>query len=120
MDTVGIELYQRVKFGDGFSNELQKLTNPTQFEYVYAGDLLTGGGVYNTFHEVATSPVPRPSWLRVSSRHFHKDRKTKYTDLTREEKEVINQFEGAASYNKVMSNQSYYLVQTEELLKLTS
>lgn len=46
--------------------------------------------------------------------------KTKYADMTREEKEVVNQFEGATSYNKVMNNQSYYLVQTEELLKLTS
>jgi hypothetical protein len=82
MNTVGIELYQRIKFGDGFSSELQKLTNQKQFEYVYAGDLLTGNGVYTTFHEVATSPVPRPSWLRISSRHYHKDHKTQYTDYT--------------------------------------
>jgi hypothetical protein len=46
--------------------------------------------------------------------------KTKYTDMTREEKEVINQFEGKESYNKVMSNKGYYIMKTEELLKLTS
>jgi hypothetical protein len=46
--------------------------------------------------------------------------KTKYTDMTKEEKEVVNQFEGMNSYNNVMNNQSYYILQTEELLKLTS
>jgi hypothetical protein len=46
--------------------------------------------------------------------------KTKYTDMSREEKEVVNQFEGKESYNKVMKNQSYYILKTEELLKLTS
>jgi hypothetical protein len=46
--------------------------------------------------------------------------KTKYTNMTKEEKEVVNQFEGMSSYNKVMNNQSYYILKTEELLKLTS
>lgn len=46
--------------------------------------------------------------------------KTKYTDMTREEKETIDQFEGMTSYNKVMNNQTYYILNTEELLRLTS
>jgi hypothetical protein len=46
--------------------------------------------------------------------------KTKYTDMTREEKDVINQFEGKESYNRVMNNKGYYILKTEELLKLTS
>lgn len=46
--------------------------------------------------------------------------KETYSNMTREEKEVIDQFEGKESYNNVMNNQSYYLVKTEELLKLTS
>jgi hypothetical protein len=46
--------------------------------------------------------------------------KVKYSDMTREEKETINEFEGMASYNKVMNNKSYYILKTEELLKLTS
>lgn len=46
--------------------------------------------------------------------------KTKYNDMTSEEKQVIDEFEGKESYNKVMMNQSYYLVKTEELLRLTS
>jgi hypothetical protein len=46
--------------------------------------------------------------------------KTKYTDMSKEEKEVIDQFEGKESYNKVYNNQSYYILKTEELLKLTS
>jgi hypothetical protein len=46
--------------------------------------------------------------------------KEKYTNMSNEEKEVIDQFEGKESYNKVMNNQSYYIVKTEELLRLTS
>jgi hypothetical protein len=46
--------------------------------------------------------------------------KTKYNDMTKEERTIIDEFEGMASYNKVYNNQSYYLVKTEELLKLTS
>jgi hypothetical protein len=46
--------------------------------------------------------------------------KEKYNDMTQEEKEIINQFEGKESYNNVMNNKSYYILKTEELLKLTS
>jgi hypothetical protein len=46
--------------------------------------------------------------------------KTKYTDMSREEKAVIDEFEGKESYNKVLNNKAYYIVKTEELLKLTS
>ncbi len=46
--------------------------------------------------------------------------KVKYSDMTAEEKEVINGFEGESSYNNVMKNASYYIMKTEELLKLTS
>jgi hypothetical protein len=46
--------------------------------------------------------------------------KTKYKDMTAEEKEVVNEFEGEQSYNKVMKNKSYYFVDANELLKLTS
>jgi hypothetical protein len=46
--------------------------------------------------------------------------KTKYTDMNEQEKEVIDQFEGKESYNKVMMNKDYYILKTEELLRLTS
>ncbi|WP_064199016.1 DNA N-6-adenine-methyltransferase [Brevibacillus brevis] len=46
--------------------------------------------------------------------------KVRYKDMTMEDREVINQFEGEQSYNKVMSNTSYYIMDTNELLKLTS
>jgi hypothetical protein len=46
--------------------------------------------------------------------------KEKYNNMTPEEKEIINQFEGKDSYNNVMNNKSYYILKTEELLKLTS
>lgn len=44
----------------------------------------------------------------------------KYNDMTKEEKEVIKHFEGEQSYNKVMNNKSYYILDASELLKLTS
>ncbi|KON87374.1 DNA methyltransferase [Sporosarcina globispora] len=46
--------------------------------------------------------------------------KVKYSDMTPEEKATVNEFEGEQSYNKVMLNKSYYIMDTSELLKLTS
>lgn len=46
--------------------------------------------------------------------------KTDYKNMTKEEKEVVNQFEGEQSYSKVMNNKKYYILDTSELLKLTS
>ncbi|PLR72277.1 DNA N-6-adenine-methyltransferase [Bacillus sp. UMB0728] len=46
--------------------------------------------------------------------------KASYNDMTREEREVIDNFEGEKSYNDVMRNKNYYIVQTEEFLRLTS
>nr|WP_255639673.1 DNA N-6-adenine-methyltransferase [Aquibacillus saliphilus] len=43
-----------------------------------------------------------------------------YNDMTREEKEIIKEFEGEKSYNKVMDNKQYYIMETSDLLKLTS
>lgn len=44
--------------------------------------------------------------------------KKKYSDMTSEEKAVINDFEGEAEYNKVMCNTSYYLEDTNSMLML--
>jgi hypothetical protein len=44
--------------------------------------------------------------------------KAKYKDMTAEEKEIINEFEGEKSYNEVMRNKGYYITDTNELLKL--
>ena len=38
--------------------------------------------------------------------------KKKYSDMTSEEKAVVNDFEGEVEYNKVMCNTSYYLADT--------
>jgi Domain of unknown function (DUF4942) len=46
--------------------------------------------------------------------------KVMYKDMTMEDREIINQFEGEQSYNRVMSNKSYYIMDTTDLLKLTS
>ena len=44
--------------------------------------------------------------------------KTKYNDMTQEEKDVIDEFEGEVSYRKVMNNKDYYIVDTSKLLML--
>ena len=38
--------------------------------------------------------------------------------MSTEEKEVVNEFEGEAEYNKVMCNTSYYLADTNSMLML--
>lgn len=42
--------------------------------------------------------------------------KVKYRDMTPEEKMVINEFEGEVSYNKVINNKDYYIVESSQLL----
>ena len=44
--------------------------------------------------------------------------KKKYSDMTSEEKAVVNDFEGEVEYNKVMCNTSYYLADTNSMLML--
>ncbi|MEM5592794.1 DUF4942 domain-containing protein [Niallia circulans] len=46
--------------------------------------------------------------------------KKSYKDMTQEEKSVIDSFEGKTSYEKVMNNKEYFLVETKDLLRLTS
>lgn len=43
-----------------------------------------------------------------------------YKDMTTEEKNVIDEFEGKQSYEKVMNNKDYYITETSNLLMLTS
>lgn len=44
--------------------------------------------------------------------------KARYQDMTTEEQETVDNFEGEASYNKVMLNPDYYIVETSQLLML--
>lgn len=46
--------------------------------------------------------------------------KVNYQDMTAEEKDVINDFEGAQSYSDTVNNASYYILDTSKLLMLTS
>lgn len=41
--------------------------------------------------------------------------KKKYNDMTTEEKEVVNEFQGETDYNKVMNNKKYYLFDVNNL-----
>ena len=44
--------------------------------------------------------------------------KKKYSDMTSEEKAVVNNFEGEAEYNKVISNSKYYLFDANNITML--
>ena len=44
--------------------------------------------------------------------------KKTYKDMTPEEKVVVNDFEGEAEYNKVMSNSQYYLFDANNITML--
>lgn len=44
--------------------------------------------------------------------------KTHYKDMTQEEKTIIDNFEGEESYNKVMDNRNYFIVEISKLLML--
>ena len=63
-----LELYQRIRFGEGFSKELRNLTISSQLPYVVAYDPRDEA---STTHTVDVSGVPRPSWLRISEIKYH-------------------------------------------------
>jgi len=42
----------------------------------------------------------------------------KYKDMTKEERIIVDEFEGEQSYNKVMNNKDYYIVEASKLLML--
>lgn len=65
-----LELYQRVRFGDGFPSEFQALTDANQLEFVVACDPRTES---TTTHTVNVSGVPTPSWLRISEISYHSE-----------------------------------------------
>lgn len=44
--------------------------------------------------------------------------KAKYNDMTQEEKDVIDEFEGEKSYKKVMDNRDYFIVDSSKLLAI--
>jgi hypothetical protein len=41
-----------------------------------------------------------------------------YSDMTKEEKDVIDEFQGEESYNEVIKNKEYYMLETSQLLAL--
>lgn len=44
--------------------------------------------------------------------------KKQYKNMTQEEQAVVDEFQGEKAYNKVMANQSYFLVETQEMLQI--
>ncbi len=73
------ELYQRVKFGSGFSPALQALTNSVQLPYVVAFDPRDEA---NSTHIIDVSGVPTPKWLRVTGIKYHSENIKETCELT--------------------------------------
>ena len=46
--------------------------------------------------------------------------KVQYNEMTKEEKAVIDEFEGKESYEKTMSNTDYFIVESNDLLQLSA
>lgn len=79
VDRFDLELYQRVRFGPGFSNKLQELTNSAQVQYIAACD---PRDAENSTHLIDVSGVPRPRWLRISEIKHISEHKLEIVSVT--------------------------------------
>jgi len=79
VDRFDLELYQRIRFGPGFSNKLQELTSSTQVQQVAACD---PRDIENSTHLIDVSGVPRPRWLRISDIKYHSEHKLETVAVT--------------------------------------
>lgn len=112
--TDDIDLKEALKFAEGYGETSKILTKYFLVTFYKKGtchiefrnlDLLQKFNLYGS---------QRLGWLPPSYG------KAKYNDMTVEEKTVIDDFEGKESYNKVMANKDYFIVETANLLRLTS
>lgn len=107
-----IDLEQTLKFAEGYQE-----TKKISLKYFYV-TFFKKGTCHIEFknmellHKFNLYAAKSKMWLPPSYG------KTKYKDMTQEEKQVINEFEGEHSYNNVMKNKDYYIVDKQELLKL--
>lgn len=79
VDRFDLELYQRIRFGPGFSNKLQELTSSTQVQQVAACD---PRDIENSTHRIDVSGAPRPAWLRISDIKYHSEHKLETVAVT--------------------------------------
>jgi hypothetical protein len=79
VDRFDLELYQRVRFGPGFSAKLQQLTGSAQVQQVAACD---PRDAVNSTHLIDVSGVPHPAWLRVSDIRQSSEHKLEISDIT--------------------------------------
>jgi hypothetical protein len=112
--TEDINLKDALKFAEGYGETSKILTKYFWITFYKKGtchiefrnlDLLQKFNLYGS---------QRLGWLPPSYG------KAKYSDMTADEKSVIDKFEGKESYNRVMDNKDYFIVETSKLLRLTS
>lgn len=107
-----IDLKESLKFSEGYGDS-KKIE--TRF---FLLDFYKKGTVHITFKDPEIVQKfnifgsSRKGWLPPAYG------KKSYKDMTKEESTVIDEFEGETSYNKVMSNPEYFIVETSKLLML--
>ncbi len=78
VDRFDLELYQRIRFGESFSDALKKLTNTKQLSYIIAYD---PRDETNSKHSIDVSGVPTPSWLRITEIKHHSENVNSYCEI---------------------------------------
>jgi hypothetical protein len=63
IDRFDFELYQRIKFGAGFNQDLRNLTDQAAFSTVHVFDARDPTNGY----DIDISGIPRPAWLRITN-----------------------------------------------------
>ena len=111
-DTPHIDLREALKFAEGYG-DTKKID--TKFMIL---DFFKKGTVHITFKypelvdKFNIFAARSKMWLPPSYGKKH------YNEMSKEEKKVVDEFQGKDDYNKVMANKDYYLVETSKLLML--
>lgn len=112
--TEDMNLKDALKFAEGYGETSKILTKYFFITFYKKGTCHLEFRDLDLLHKFNLYGSQRLGWLPPSYG------KAKYSDMTAEEKTIIDEFEGKESYNKVMTNKDYFIVETSKLLRLTS
>jgi hypothetical protein len=73
-----LQLYQRLRFGAGFSNRLQSLTNMAPLSFVRCYDPRDP----SNYRDDDMSGIPRPAWLRITDINYNCGPEENITEIT--------------------------------------
>lgn len=110
--TEELELREQLKFAESYGETKKIETKYFLISFFKKGTCHLEFKNMELLHKFNLYGSQRKGWLPPSYG------KKSYNSMTPEEKKVVNEFEGQESYNKVMSNRDYYIVETSKLLML--